>query len=52
MILVDEEDQSKNVMIIGKVGTDTFNMEINFPLSPRVAMGIVDSCFDFKWVSQ
>ena len=52
MVLVDADDETKDVLILGKAGDHTFNVEINYPLSPRVAMGILNSCFDFKWISQ
>lgn len=39
-------------MMIGKAGEDVFNMTISFPLSPRIALGVASSSFDFKWVSQ
>lgn len=39
-------------MILGKAGTDIYNIDIMYPLSPRLALSIVSSIFDFKWVSQ
>lgn len=39
-------------MILGKAGADTYNLDAMFPLSPRVALAIASSCFDFKWASQ
>lgn len=38
--------------MIAKTGDHTFSMDVNYPLSPRVAMGVVNSSFDFKWVCQ
>jgi hypothetical protein len=39
-------------MVLAKAGDDVFNIDIFHPLSPRIAMAVVSSSFDFKWVSQ
>lgn len=52
MILVDAETENNEALLIAKNGDHTFSMDIHYPLSPRVAMGIVNSSFDFKWVCQ
>lgn len=36
-------------MLFGRVGTDMFNMDVEYPLSPVQAFGIVLSSFDFKF---
>lgn len=52
MILVDAETQEKEALLVGKANNDTYNVIINHPLSLRIAMAIISSSFDFKWVSQ
>ena len=52
MILVDAENQNKEVFLIGKAGQDVFNFDVMFPLSPRIALAIASTSFDWKWASQ
>lgn len=52
MILVDAESQKEEVLLLGKIEDHAFNMDVNYPLSPRIALAIANSSFDFKWVSQ
>ena len=51
MILVEETSQ-KEVMMLAKCSEHTFAMDVNHPLSPRVAMAVASSSFDWKWMSQ
>lgn len=51
MILVNALRESEEILVLGKCAENTYMMEFEFPLSPRVAMAIVTSSFDFKWAS-
>ena len=52
MIMVDAETEERECLLLAKTEDSTYHIDINHPLSPRIAMGIVNSSFDFKWVSQ
>ena len=52
MILVDSENEKKECLLVAKTHDDTFHINIEHPLSPRVGMAIINSSFDFKWVCQ
>lgn len=52
MILVDVNEPDRDVLVLGKTGDHSFNVDVCFPLSLRSAMAIVNSGFDFKWISQ
>jgi hypothetical protein len=36
------------VLLFGRVGDDIFNVDIQYPLSPLQAFGIILSSFDYK----
>jgi tubby-related protein 1 len=46
--LVSPEDHSKVVLQFGKTGKDDFTMDIQYPITPLQAFGIVLSSFDSK----
>lgn len=52
MILVDAETEKKEVMILAKAGEDAFNLDVLYPMSPRIALAVASSSFDWKWASQ
>lgn len=52
MILVNADEPSQEVMLLTKAADNAFNFEVYYPLSPRIAMAIANSSFDFKWVCQ
>lgn len=52
MILVEAENEKKEAMLLAKSGEDMFNMDVMFPLSPRIAMAVASTSFDWKWASQ
>jgi hypothetical protein len=52
MILVDVDSQDFEVMLLAKFDDNLFNLEVNHPFSPRIAMAVANSCFDFKWKCQ
>lgn len=52
MILVQADRQSHEVMVLAKAGNNEFNIDISHPLSPRIALAVATSSFDFKLVSQ
>lgn len=39
-------------MILAKAGEDAFNMDVLYPMSPRIALAVASSSFDWKWASQ
>lgn len=39
-------------MILAKAGNNEFNIDIKYPLSPRIAVAVASTSFDFKLVSQ
>lgn len=39
-------------MVLAKAGNNEFNIDISHPLSPRIALTVATSSFDFKLVSQ
>ena len=47
MILIEEDKESKDALLLGKMGDHIFNLEVNFPLFPRLAIAIINSCFYF-----
>ena len=49
MILVDAGTGTNEVMLLAKTEDHTFRMDVDHPLSPRIAMAIACSSFDFKW---
>ena len=52
IILVDSVNEKKEVLLMVKKEDNSFYVDINHPLSPRIAMAIMNSLFDFKWVCQ
>lgn len=52
MILVEAENEQREVLLIAKTDDHEFAMDVDSPLSPRVALAIANSSFDFKWVCQ
>ena len=51
MILVNSQNQDEEAMLLTKSGENLYHADIEFPLSPRLAMAIITTSFDFKWVS-
>ena len=41
-------DNTREALLFGRVGDDTFNMDVAYPLSPLLAFQIVITSFDYK----
>lgn len=52
MIIIDEERPNDYLLLLAKQGTNEFAMDIAYPFSPLVALGLMISGFDFKLASQ
>ena len=52
VIMVDENNTSKNSFLFCKQSLDRFYCEIAYPLSPFIGMGLILSMFDFKILIQ
>jgi len=52
MILTEEHQPQIYSMLFCKTGVDCFHLEITYPLSPFIAVGILLSSFDFKLFCQ
>ena len=49
---MDQHDDSKIYMQFGRVGKETFNMDVAFPFSIFQAYAICLSSFDFKFACE
>lgn len=45
---IDDEDETDNAIVFGKIDETTFSLQYRYPLSLFQAFGIVMSEFDFK----
>ena len=52
MVLVNSQDQHEEALLMTKSDENIYHADIEFPLSPRLAMAIITTSFDFKWVSE
>ena len=50
LILVGEDNHE--IMLFAKTEKNSFHMDFTYPLEPKIAMGIILSSFDWKWVCE
>ena len=43
---------TKDIFVMGKTCNDNYELKVGYPLSANIAVAIVLSSLDFKWVCQ
>ena len=51
MIMVNSLNEDEEILLMAKCAENTYVMDFEFPCSPRMAMAIATTSFDFKWAS-
>lgn len=52
MAIVNSEEPSEEGLLLAKTADNAFELDISYPFTPLVAVGVAMTSFDFKLASQ